>query len=163
MGTRELLLSVAAAGLLALSTLTVNRLANAHADGLVQRQMEFAALQVAQDLIEEAKNKAFDENVVNDRPTSLPGGFTGGPLGHGATEGYPNFDDVDDYNGLSLTVNNALGQFQVSVAVDYVEDTSPDVPVTSKTFYKRMKVTVTSPYLQNPVEATYVFAFMENY
>lgn len=161
MGTRELILSVAAVALFAMATLTLNRLSNVHAEDLLQRQKELAAFSLAQDLVEEVKNKAFDENVLNNRPASLPTGFS--TLGPSGGEVYPHFDDVDDYDGLNITVNDPMGPFQLSAEVDYVDDTAPDVPVLYPTFYKRLKVTVAGWGLPQPVEVRYVFAFRENY
>jgi hypothetical protein len=61
----------------------------------------------AQELMEEIKSKRFDEN--NDSPWSSTLGIEG--------ETYPNYDDVDDFNGYS---DNPATGYTRSVTVNYV-------------------------------------------
>ncbi|MFQ5771795.1 MAG: hypothetical protein ACE5HX_14770 [bacterium] len=163
MGQRELLLTLGAIVIFSLTTLTVNRLTVRNSEAVYGQQAEFYALSVAQQFVEEAKVKAFDENTIAGNPISMPGGFTSTPMGPGVSESYPNFDDVDDFNGLTTTVTTKMGPMSVNIAVDYVQDTNLDSIVNpTKTFYKKMTVTVQSAYLPNPVTARYVFAFQKN-
>ncbi len=62
----------------------------------------------AQELMEEVKSKGFDENITPPWTKTL---------GPDSGETYPNFDDIDDFNGYSDTP--AAG-FTRSVAVDFV-------------------------------------------
>lgn len=85
----------------------------------------------AQALMEEIKSKNFDEN------TSSPWSATLGPEGG---ETYPNYNDVDDFNGWA---DNPVAGCTRAVAVDYISlggsawDTSAGA-----TNYKRIIVTV---------------------
>ncbi|MFQ5601902.1 MAG: hypothetical protein ACE5HS_01385 [bacterium] len=162
MGQRELLLTIGAIVIFALTTLSVNRRNLSNTDAILQRQAEFLAVGVAQRFIEEAKVKAFDENTINGNPISMPSGFTGSPLGPGEGESYPNFDDVDDFNGLTTTVPTNMGPMSVNVEVQYVHETKLDSVVSTKTFNKKMTVTVDCSYLNKPVALTYIFAFLKN-
>ncbi len=162
MGQRELLLTLGAIAIFGLTTLSINRLALNNSTAIVNQQVELYALNLAQRLIEEAKTRAFDENVISSSP-ALPGGFTGTPMGKGGGESYPNFDDVDDFNGLTRTENTPMGQMQITVAVNYVSEANLDSIVDpTRTFYKKMSVEVQSVALNHPVRAEYVFSFQKN-
>jgi hypothetical protein len=49
--------------------------------------------------------------------------------------------------------------FTIAVQVKYGDPTDPDVPLNYQTFCKRMKVTVTSPYMTDKVELSYAFTY----
>ncbi|MFQ5648516.1 MAG: hypothetical protein ACE5IY_01120 [bacterium] len=160
MGHRELLLTIAALMTFSLTTVTVNRLSMTHADAIYGQQAEFVALSLAQRFVEEAKLKAFDESTINSTVTS-PAQLTLS-LGAGGAEGYPNVDDVDDFNGLTRTVTTAIGPMEVSVQVNYVDEADLSLPVAYQTFYKKLTVRVDTVYLPNLVQAQYVFAYKKN-
>ena len=164
MGQRELLLTLGAIFIFSTITLRINQATVRNSESIYDRQAEFYALSVAQRFIEEAKTKAFDEFTIAGNPGSIPGGFNATPMGSGPLENYPDFDDIDDFNGYSATIDTKMGQMSVSVDVDYVEDSDLETTVNpTRTFYKRMRVTVQSDYLLSPVIAEYVFAFQKNY
>jgi hypothetical protein len=50
-------------------------------------------------------------------------------------------------------------KFVVTSTVGYVSETWPDSIKTSKTFAKKMRVTVTSPYLKTSVILEFVYMF----
>lgn len=66
------------------------------------------AMFYAQQLMEEIKSKTFDENTESPWSASL------GPNGG---ESYPNYDDVDDFNGYS---DSPATNYSRSVVVDYI-------------------------------------------
>ena len=163
MGRSELLLVLGALMLFGVTMLSTNRYMVDQNESIIQREYEFYAISLAQSFIEEAKTKAFDANVINASPP-VPSGFTGnGQLGPAGGEFYPNFDDIDDYNGLSLTDSTSRGSFDVDIIVGYVKETSPDlIEVSQKTFYKKMIVSVTNPYLIQPVQLDFIFSYFGN-
>ncbi len=163
MGQRELLLTIGAIVIFSITSLSINRSMLRNSEAIYSRQAEIFAMSVAQQFIEEAKTKAFDENTIIDTGGS-PSIFTGSPLGPGGGENYPYFDDIDDYNGFSTTDSDILGEMitSVNISVNYVNDTNLEVAVSSRTYYKKMRVTVNSDYFDNPVTAEYVFAFQKN-
>ncbi|MFQ5771736.1 MAG: hypothetical protein ACE5HX_14475 [bacterium] len=163
MGQQELILTLGAIVLFSLVSLSVNRLVVNHTDAIYSQQAELYAVSVAQQFIEEAKLKAFDENTITGT-VSNPGGFSSwGQWGFETGETYPNFDDVDDFHGFTTTLTTDVGAMTINITVDYVEDSDLDVPVTpTKTYYKKMTVIVQSDYLINPVTAEYIFAFQKN-
>lgn len=160
MGQRELLLTVGAIALFGLASLRINQAAVGHADAIYGQQAELYALSLAQQLVEEAKTKQFDERAINQIVDDIPGDFTGSPgLGPDPDEVYPNFDDLDDFNGLTRTVDTDVGPMEVNVQAYYVDESDLETAVSPKKPYKRMTVTVTSAYLNSPVQVHYIFAW----
>lgn len=162
MGRSELLLVLGALILFGLTRLSTNRYMVDQNESIIQREYEFYAISLAQSFIEDGKTKEFDVNVINASPP-VPSGFTGnGQLGPEAGEFYPTFDDVDDYNGLSLTDRTSRGNFDVTIEIGYVQETNPEVIVNQKTLYKKMIVTVANAYLIQPVQLDFIFSYFGN-
>ncbi len=162
MGYRELMLSIGALMVFAMVTISVNRNTLAQNDAIYGQQAEYVALNLAQQFIEEAKLRAYDE-VTIDGTVSSPSEFNAvGNFGPGNGETYPNFDDVDDYHGLSQTFDTSIGPMQVDIEAYYVTDTDLTTDAAAKTYYKRMIVSVQSDYLNSPVRAEYVFSYQRN-
>ncbi|MEJ2195754.1 MAG: hypothetical protein P8X73_12975, partial [Ignavibacteriaceae bacterium] len=79
-------------------------------------------------------------------------------LGHSGAEVYPNYNDIDDFNGYSRGVSAPHAEnYEVSCVVQYVDGDNPDKVVNTQTFYKKVTVTVTSPYLRIPVQLSQIF------
>ena len=101
--------------LFGLTMLSTNRYIADQNESIIRQEYEWYSISLAQSFIEEAKTKAFDANVINASP-SVPSGFTPyGQLGPAAGETYPNFDDIDDYNGLALTDSTTRGNFDITI------------------------------------------------
>jgi hypothetical protein len=113
---------------------------------------------LADDLIEEIKQKAFDAATINF-PTTNPESLTDPyNLGHGDWENYPNYNDIDDFNGFVKAVSAPHAEnYEVSCIVRYVDGDNPDNVLWTQTFYKKVIVTVSSPYLRNPVKLSQIF------
>jgi hypothetical protein len=124
----------------------------------VENKVYLTAFSLADDLIEEIKQKAFDAATVKF-PTTNPSDLTpANSLGHGYWEVYPNYNDIDDYNGFTKTISVPHAEnYNVSCQVCYVSETNPNTKVMTQTFYKKTEVTVTSPYLKNPVKLSFIF------
>jgi hypothetical protein len=110
-----------------------------------QLEIEHMAASTAQQFIEEAKSRRFDEVII---PATMPGSLTAaGSLGVEG-EAYPAFDDVDDFAAINADTLFVSGiDFIATVDVDYVQDTAPDDSVGVQTFFKRMRVSVKSSWL----------------
>jgi hypothetical protein len=123
----------------------------------VENKVYLTAFSLADDLLEEIKQKAFDANTIQF-PITNPAGLTDYPLGPGAGETYPNFNDIDDFNGYSRGVDEPHAEkYVVSSEIYYVGEDTPDVKSSTRTFYKRADVTVTSPYLKSSVKLSFIF------
>ena len=70
------------------------------------------------------------------------------------------FDDVDDYDGLSVQDTTSVGAtYTITASVYYVEVSAPDSAVSYPTFFKRLDVTVSSPFLSRPITLSHLFSY----
>lgn len=139
---------------------------------LVQAEVEYTAIAISQNILDEARSRTFDQviaagggggaglqigNLELLGNGGVPGGFTApGSLGPDAGEAYPNFNDIDDYNGLSFTRASEYGDYAIRATVIYVTENAPATNANTRTTLKRITVTVTHPELTNPIVASYV-------
>jgi hypothetical protein len=123
----------------------------------IQNKVNLTAFSLADDLIEEIKEKAFDAKTVDFQaiaPEQLTPAYS---LGHAGGEYWPNFNDIDDYNGYSKSVDlpHAEG-YTVTSSVKYVDSDGSEL--STQSFYKKVTVTVASKYLNNPVTMSFIFS-----
>lgn len=134
-----------------------------------------SAIGLAQSVIDEAKTKRFDEaanpgvSVTLSSLTALD--HLGAEAGEqitsppdilttGNCQSFYKFDDVDDYNNYTRSVKTPrAGGYLISVKVRYVTLSDPEAESSTKTFAKKMTVSVTSPYIEDPVVLNYIFTF----
>ena len=123
----------------------------------LENKVYLTAFSLADDVIEEIKQKSFDEKTLlfpSVNPLTLSSPESLGPEG----EVYPYFDDIDDYNNFSRNADAPHSEsYHISASVYYVSETNPDAQSFVQTFYKRVDVTVSSPYLNHNVKLTFVF------
>ncbi len=123
----------------------------------IQNKVNLTAFSLADDLIEEIKEKAFDQKTVDFQAIAVDQLTAAYALGHGGSESWPNFNDIDDYNGYSKSVDlpHAEG-YTVTSTVNYVD--SDGSVLSTQSFYKKVTITVASKYLNNPVTMSYIFS-----
>ena len=123
-----------------------------------ENKVYLTAFSLADDLIEEIKQKAFDAATVKF-PTTNPEDLTPADnLGHAYGEVYPNYNDIDDFNGYVRPVSAPHAEnYSVICEVCYVDADNPDQKVMTQTFYKRVRVTITSPYMRSPIVLSMIF------
>lgn len=152
-GFSEVLQTIGAIIIFSLILLTTNRIILGNSLNQVETEAEGIAVSLAQDIIEEAQAKAFDENTTDGHvPVQTPDEFS-----ELATEesSRKDFDDFDDFDGYTAKVNTHFGVdiFTLNVDVSYVSSANNyDLDLGSKTnptHFKKMRVTVTSDYLEN--------------
>lgn len=116
---------------------------------------------LGQTVIEEISSKPFDEKVINqyvEVPDSLTPALSLGAE-TGETDIYL-FDDMDDFKNYSRTDSLfRLGNFNINVDVNYVEETKPDIAGNVRTFYKLATITVTNPYLKGALKLNYIASY----
>lgn len=123
-----------------------------------ENKVYLTAFSLADDMIEEIKNKSFDEATLLYPTTSTAVLAKADSLGPEHGEVYSNYDDIDDYNNYSKLISAPHAEdYTVSCKVFYVDGNNPDNKVTTQTFYKKVTVTVSSPFLRNSVNLSYVF------
>ncbi len=152
------MLTVGAMLLLAIVSLNFNSTVLDTSTSDMQNKIYLTAFSISDNLIEEIKQKSFDEATIEFPTTNTASLTPPANLGPEAGETYPNYNDVDDYNGFADTITAPYFEtYYVSCSVEYVDGDNPDVASTTQTFYKKVTVTVSSPYLKSPVSLSSIF------
>lgn len=151
-------LSIGAITLLSLISLRFNEAVMQNSSIEIENKVYLTAFSLADDLIEEIKEKAFDATTVAF-PTTDPLTLTPpANLGVDASDVYPDYDDVDDYNGYARTISAPHAEdYQVSCTVWYVDAADQSQFSNKQTFYKRAEVRVSSPYMKQPISLSFIF------
>lgn len=144
-----------------------NRLIHRNSTIQIQGELEQEVIAIAQEIIEEAQTKKFDEVNVGKElpPTDIPGSFNGsGALGPDGETSRRYYDDFDDYNGHTETATTVHGDFDISAEVFYVDDVNFEYQADKSTF-KKIVVTIKSEYLRNNANEinSYSLEFIRNY
>ena len=158
MNTGQSFLSIGALLLFSLVSLNFNSSVLSNTTVEVENKVYLTAFSLADDLIEEIKQKAFDASTI-DFPTTDPSTLTSAySLGHGGWETYPDYNDIDDFNGFvqSVSAPHAEG-YEITCVIQYADGDDPDQVVSIQTFYKKVTVTVDSPYLRSPIQLSHIF------
>lgn len=159
MNNIQSLLTIGAIALFSLISVRFNSTVLENTTVEVENKIYLTAFSLADDLIEEIKQKAFDEETIVFRsinPTELtPFNEFGADLGESSVN---DFDDIDDYNGYSKTISlpHAEG-FQLTSQVRYVLANDPELNSLSQTFFKRVEVQVINDYMRSPVKLSFIF------
>lgn len=158
MSSNQSLFSLGALLLFSLISLRFNSTMLENTTVEVENKVYLTAFSLADDLIEEMKQKAFDAATIKF-PTTDPSVLTSPySLGHGDWEVYPNYNDIDDFNDFTRQVTAPHAEnYLVSCEVYYVDADNPDQKVMTKTFYKRVRVTVANPYMRTAVILSMIF------
>jgi len=160
MNTGQGLITIAAMMLLSIMVLRVNNTILNTGKVVYDAKFGLLATSIATSMLEEINSKAFDANTDSLNATSLSQLTAPNKLGPESGEVYPNFDDIDDYNGYTRTDSSMPSAiFNISCKVVYVSSTSPDSPSTSATWNKKITVTVSSPSMQDTVTMSTIFSY----
>lgn len=159
MSNIQTLLTIGSIGLFSFVSFNFNSAVLQNLSVEVESKVYLTAFSLADDMIEEIKQRAFDEETTTFRsinPDELTESLYLGP-----ESGETNvifYDDIDDFNGYVKPVSLPHAEnYNVSCTVNYINPQNPDQISLSQTFFKRVRVTVTSPYLRNPVTLTQIF------
>jgi len=157
------LLAIGAVWLFALVSINFNTTVVHNISIEVENKAYLDAFALADDLIEEIKQKAFDEIVVDSFYTIYPSDLSAIGKDNLPTVEIlrKSFDDIDDYNGLIDTVGLPyVEKFKRTVSVSYADTVNYDANSSYKSFYKRVDVKVESleNYLTNPVNLSFIFS-----
>ena len=152
-------LTIGAMALLALISLRFNTSLLGNRTTEIENKVYLTAFSLADDLIEEIKQKAFDEKTVTWRAIKASEltavASFGADIGESSVNDY---DDIDDYHNYSKSISLPhVESYSVSSKIDYVLATDPEQVSNVQTFFKRVSVTVTSPYLSHTVKLSFVF------
>lgn len=167
MNTGQSMLAMGAMMLLSFLVLRFNSIHLTSAQASYNSKFGIVATSLANSLIEEAKDKAFDVVALDTTKTITSASDFSTTLGKEGGEVYPDFDDFDDYNNLyyldTLSLRNpqtgAPSGFEIRSKVEYVSDSNPDIKSGSKTYHKKMTVSVLSSAMVDTVKLSTVFSF----
>ncbi len=114
------------------------------------REQQNAALDYAAMRLEHITSSlAYDESMVDGDDADVNLMTAKAALGPDAGELAPaDFDDIDDYNGYTESVNHVLSadtfRFAVTYSVRYVNPTNPEQDTATPTFVKELAMDVVS-------------------
>lgn len=155
------LLSIGAIWLFALVSINFNTSVVHNISIEVENKVYLTAFSLADDMIEEIKQKAFDKYTVGVENLAVVSAFSLEPIGSLGQESDGLYNDIDDYNNYSKEIpTEYFGKFTVTVTVSYADSSNLDVDLGSQSFYKRVVVTVDSKnnYLTSPVKLSFIFS-----
>jgi Flp pilus assembly protein TadG len=152
MGGVQMMLVLGAMVLLSLLVLNINRTQMFSEQQMSQSEYTMAATAVGQSLVNEAAGKAFDAATATDEKAAVSTFTAPRSLGRGSWETYPDFNDFDDYHRFTTTRSTPrAGTFRLAGSVDYVNPATPNTASNVRTRMKRIRVTVTSDFMDQPV------------
>ncbi len=152
------MLTIGAMVLLTLTSMRFNSSALSNLTAEIENKVYLTAFSLADDLIEEIKQKAYDEQTVEFRSINPAELTAPAGIGPDSAEVWPNFDDIDDYDGFSKNINLPhVENYHVTSTVTYVQAADPDQVSGTQTFFKKVEVEVSSPYLRDPITMSFIF------
>lgn len=124
----------------------------------VENKVYLTAFSLADDLIEEIKQRAFDQQTLVFKSITPAALTPSANLGIESGEVWPNFNDIDDYNNYSKPVSLPHAEnYSVTCIVNYVQESDQDQLSSSQTYFKRVDIFVDSPYLGHQLKLSYIF------
>jgi hypothetical protein len=158
-----MLLATLALALLGSTVLTLNRSSTQHGTILQQTEIGVYGISMATSIVEEAQGLAFDETTVDNAVAAVSSlTSTMGPESGETTSPVTtnNYDDFDDFNNLNMLVNvSGVSQFRIQARVYYVTPTAPNTVSASRTWHKRMDVTVSAFGTTDTVRTSFIFSY----
>jgi len=155
MNTGQSLLSIGALFLLSLISLRYNSSVLQNTTVETENKVYLTAFSLADDLIEEIKQKAFDERTIDFQAIAVDQLTL--PLGVESGEAWPNFDDIDDYQNYSKPVSLPhVEDYSVTCQVSYVSSSGQDI--LDRSYFKKVTIKVTSKYLSSPLYLKFIFS-----
>ena len=149
MNSVQSMLTMGALVLLSLSSLRFNNSVLENSTAQIENKVYLTAFSLADDMIETIKQRSFDEATVE---------FPADKLGPETGETYQTFNDIDDYNFYKRTVSAPHAEnYGIICRVYYVDSGDPDTEINTQSYYKKVTVTVTSPYMREDVNLSFIF------
>ena len=136
-----MLLTAGAVVLMGMTVLAVNNTFTNHGVTLQQTEIGIYKVSLGMSILEEAMGKAFDElSIDTDLGLTIGLSLT---LGKEVGESYPDFDDFDDYNNFQTKLGiYGVDSIAIRAAVTYVDPLNPDGSTTTRTWHKKITVSV---------------------
>lgn len=123
----------------------------------IEDKVYLTAFSLADDLIEEMKQKAFDEMTVDFQAINKSQLTPASALTFETGEVWPNFDDIDDYNNYNKQIDAPHAEgYTVHCDVTYCDADGSDE--STQEYYKKVTITVSSDYLRDPFQMYFIFS-----
>ncbi|MDP3831201.1 MAG: hypothetical protein Q8Q47_08020 [Ignavibacteriaceae bacterium] len=152
------MLTIGALMILSMTSLFFNKAILENSTVELENKVYLTAFSIADDMLEEIKLKAFDEKTVQF-PVSDPNSLTPAiSLGRENTDPTGIYNDIDDYKGFTKLISAPHAEdYYISCDVNYVSENALNTVSSSSTFYKKVSVTVSSPFMRLPVKLEFIF------
>lgn len=162
MNTGQMMLVIGGFTLLSVLVLNINGVISGAISVGLEMEATLNAVSLGQSLMDEIMRKDFDERSINTR-VYTPSGMTAvSNLGKDSGELLTNpdtlnlsrtvLDDIDDYHGYRRkSWNDRLGWYTLDVRVEYADELEPDNTSSSRTFAKRVTISVSNQYLPKSI------------
>ncbi len=147
--------AIIAMTLIALLSITLQRGTHGAFRKKVVNEVATQLTGVGVDVLENIGRKWFDSQVdtttipifppVTDPAQLTPKGGFGGCTNYNAPG--PACDDVDDYDGMSISRDVDGILYNVDIEVNYVDEANPDYQPGTNTYAKEVQLDISSPYL----------------
>lgn len=165
MGTGQMLITVGAMILLSIIILSINQGYLVNTEVMLDAKFDLLATSLAISVVEDANGLAFDENTSGG--TTILNVSQLSTIGVDASEYYisreqTDFNDFDDYHDLHIEYNDTTLKsaiYHIDCEVGYITDINPDVFTNSKTWYKKLNVTVYSPSMTDTIRMSTVMSY----
>lgn len=159
--SNQMLLAIGALFILTLLILLFYQTSIEQTSVSVENEAILAGTGIAQSLIAEIQKRSFDEYTVTKTTYLTDSLSVSGALGPDSGEVFiTQFDDIDDFNNYSVTdVSTRLGNYHLSVEVDYVVSLTPNTTTINRTFNKRVTVSIISTYLPDTLKFYHIIGY----
>lgn len=159
MSATQTLLTIGGILLLTFLILSYYRSSGTQTEISINNEAIITGTGIAQSLFDEIQGKAFDENTTT-ASVSDPNDLSSSPGKDPGESLRSSFDDVDDYSAYATNDTlNKLGVFHSDIDVHYVSASDPDVNSYTRTFAKRVDITVTNNYLTDTLKFSQVISY----
>lgn len=159
MGTGQSLLALAAMMLLTMITTRVNSTILTTQETTQNSKFALVAISLATSKIEQASRLAFDENTMNTSITSTSSlcSTMGRETGETKEEQY---DDCDDYNNFYERDSSLVSAlYDIRAVVSYVQASTPNTATSTKTWNKKITISVASPTMRDTIRLSTVVCY----
>ena len=158
----ESIISIGAVALLAFTAININNSFVEDDQFFNETRYGLETIALASSVIEEASQLPFDEQSWDStKIEKLPTDFTiANNLGPDNGESvFDDFDDFDDFDGFMKAETTQQNVYNISCNVVYVDPTNPDIESVSRTFFKKLTVSVSSKVAGDTLSLSYIHGY----
>ncbi len=157
MSNVQSMLTMGALILLSLSSLRFNTSVLENSTVQIENKVYLTAFSLADDMIETIKQRSFDE-ATTEFPTGLANLTPANSLGPESGETYLTFNDIDDYDGYIKQISAPHAEnYKLWCEVKYVDGNDPDKEVSTQSYYKKVTIYVSSPFMKEDISLSFIF------